>query len=76
MAIGLLGLVVSLSGLKWLVAVMLIGFGAYKFARLRHPKYGGLRMSFRQLTIWSFLMASAHGAGLMVLPVVLGAAWR
>ena len=73
-AVGLLGLVVSLSGLKWLVAAMLIGVGAYKLARLRHPKYGGLRMSFRQLTIWSFLMASAHGAGLMVLPIVLGAA--
>jgi len=73
-AVGLLGLVVSLSGLKWLVAAMLIGIGAYKFARLRHPKYGGLRMSFRQLMIWSFLMASAHGAGLMVLPIVLGAA--
>ncbi len=72
--VGFLGLVVSLSGLKWLVAALLIGIGAYKFARLRHPKYGGLRMSFRQLTIWSFLMASAHGAGLMVLPVVLGAA--
>jgi hypothetical protein len=73
-AVGLLGLVVSLSGLKWLVAAMLIGVGAYKLARLRHPKYGGLRMSFRQLTLWSFLMASAHGAGLMVLPIVLGAA--
>ena len=28
-------------------------------------------MGFRELTIWSFLMATAHGAGLMVLPVVL-----
>jgi hypothetical protein len=32
-----------------------------------------MRMSARELTVWSFLMASAHGAGLMVLPLVLGA---
>lgn len=30
-----------------------------------------MQVGFRELTIWSFLMASAHGAGLMVLPVVL-----
>jgi hypothetical protein len=30
-----------------------------------------MQLGFRDLTIWSFLMASAHGAGLMVLPVVL-----
>ena len=69
---GLLGLVVSLSGVKWVVAGALFGFGVFKFASRRHPKYGGLRMTFRQLTLWSFLMSSAHGAGLMVLPVVLG----
>jgi hypothetical protein len=33
-----------------------------------------MRVGFRDLTLWSFLMASAHGAGLMVLPVVLGLA--
>ena len=31
-----------------------------------------MRVGFRDLTVWSFLMASAHGAGLMVLPVLLG----
>ena len=31
-------------------------------------------MSLKDLTVWSFLMASAHGAGLMVLPLVLGSA--
>jgi hypothetical protein len=31
-----------------------------------------MQVSFRDLTVWSFLMASAHGAGLMVLPVLLG----
>ena len=31
-----------------------------------------MMVGFKDLTIWSFLMASAHGAGLMVLPIVLG----
>ena len=31
-----------------------------------------MRVGPRDLTVWSFLMASAHGAGLMVLPLVLG----
>ena len=30
-------------------------------------------MNFWDLTLWSWLMASAHGAGLMVVPVLLGA---
>jgi hypothetical protein len=30
-----------------------------------------MRVTARDLTVWSFLMASAHGAGFMVLPVVL-----
>jgi hypothetical protein len=29
-------------------------------------------VDFRDLTVWSFLMASAHSAGLMLLPVLLG----
>ena len=31
-----------------------------------------MQVGFRDLVAWSFLMASAHGAGLMVLPVLLG----
>jgi len=53
------------------VAVTLVGLGAYKLIRSRHFRWGGMQVGFRDLTIWSFLMASAHGAGLMVLPVVL-----
>jgi hypothetical protein len=55
------------------VAVMLAGLGVYKLFRSRHFRWGGMQVGFRDLTIWSFLMASAHGAGLMVLPVVLAA---
>jgi hypothetical protein len=53
------------------VAVALVGLGIYKLIRSRHFRWGGMQVGFRELTIWSFLMASAHGAGLMVLPVVL-----
>jgi len=53
------------------VAVALVGLGAYKIVRSRHFHWGGMQVGFLDLTIWSFLMASAHGAGLMVLPVVL-----
>jgi hypothetical protein len=53
------------------VAVALVGLGVSKLIRSRHFHWGGMQVGFRDLTIWSFLMASAHGAGLMVLPVVL-----
>lgn len=53
------------------VAAALVALGVYKLIRSRHFRWGGMRVGFRQLTIWSFLMASAHGAGLMVLPVML-----
>jgi len=53
------------------VAVTLVGLGVYKLLRSRHFRWGGMQVGFRDLTIWSFLMASAHGAGLMVLPVVM-----
>jgi hypothetical protein len=66
------GLVMSLDRLKWIVAASLFGFGGYRVFRHRHPRGGGMRVGFRDLTLWSFLMASAHGAGLMVLPVLFG----
>src|SRR5215471_21085725 len=53
------------------VAAILVGLGLYKLIRSRHFRWGGMQVGFRELTVWSFLMASAHGAGLMVLPVVL-----
>jgi hypothetical protein len=53
-------------------ALTLFGFGAYRFVRSRHPAWVGMRVGFRDLTVWSFMMASAHGAGLMLVPVILG----
>ena len=71
-AAGVIGLVVPLEVLKWLTAMFLVGLGVYRLARSRHISYGGMRVDARELTTWSFLMASAHGAGLMVLPLVMG----
>jgi hypothetical protein len=53
--------------------VVLIAFGLFRFARPRaHPRWTKGRVTPRELALWSFLMASAHGAGLMVAPVLLG----
>lgn len=62
--------VLPLRSLKIGVAVILFAFGLYRLLRHRHPRYGGMQVGFGDLTIWSFLMASAYGAGLMVLPVL------
>lgn len=59
--------------LRVLGAAALIGFGLYKFFRPRsHPRWVGFRVSLPELALWSFLMATAHGAGLMLVPVLLG----
>ncbi len=57
--------------LRYIAAAILFGFGLYRLLRSRHPRWVGMRVGFRDLTLWSFLMASAHGAGLMLLPVLL-----
>ncbi|MGH7764516.1 MAG: hypothetical protein ACREOM_08890 [Candidatus Dormibacteraceae bacterium] len=58
---------------RLLAALVLISFGLYKLARPRtHPGGFGMRMGFGGLATWSFLMSSAHGAGLMLAPVLLG----
>ncbi len=58
--------------LRYGAAAILFGFGLYRLLRSRHPRWVGMRVGFRDLTLWSFLMASAHGAGLMLLPILLG----
>jgi hypothetical protein len=68
----LLGTVIPLSYLKLGVALIMLGFGAHCLLRQRHPRGGGMRVGFCDLTSWSFFMASAHGAGFMLLPVLLG----
>jgi hypothetical protein len=58
---------------RLLAALVLVSFGVYKLARPRsHPGGFGMRVGPAGLAAWSFLMSSAHGAGLMLAPVLLG----
>jgi hypothetical protein len=59
--------------LRLSTAAILLAFGLLRLIRSRHPRWAGMRVGFRDLTLWSFLMASAHGAGLMLAPILL--AW-
>lgn len=57
--------------LSYVTAGALIAFGLFKLLRPRHPRWVGMRVNSFDLVLWSFLMATAHGAGLMLLPVFL-----
>ena len=59
------------SSLKIAAAALLFAFGMYRLLRSRHPNWVGMRVGFRDLVVWSFIMASAHGAGLMLIPLFL-----
>jgi multisubunit Na+/H+ antiporter MnhC subunit len=75
-----IGLVVALAGfaelhyshasIKIAAAAILFGFGAYLLIRSRHLRWVGMRVGFWGLALWAFIMASGHGAGLMLLPIV------
>ena len=69
--VGLAQIVIPMDTLRVLVASMLTMLGLYRLWRHRHPRFGGMQVGFRDLTVWSFLMASAHGAGFMVVPFVM-----
>jgi hypothetical protein len=71
MVVGVAQIVVPLDALRYACASVLILFGLYKLVRRKHPRWVGMRVGFKDLTAWSFLMASAHGAGLMLVPVLL-----
>jgi hypothetical protein len=71
--VGLAQVVIPTDTLRVLVASLLTTLGVYRLWRHRHPRFGGMQVGVRDLTVWSFLMASAHGAGLMVVPFVMSA---
>ncbi|HVP09572.1 MAG TPA: hypothetical protein VMV94_00095 [Phycisphaerae bacterium] len=70
----LAGIALSPPMLRWPVAALLALLGVRQLFRHLHPRWAAMRVGTRGLTLWSFLMASAHGAGLMVLPVFLSMA--
>ncbi|HEX6468011.1 MAG TPA: hypothetical protein VF069_02875 [Streptosporangiaceae bacterium] len=49
---------------------LLAGFGLWRLLSRRHFRWVGMRLSLWQLSCWSFLMSSVHGAGLMLLPIL------
>jgi hypothetical protein len=74
-----LGVVLPSAAVRWGAAVLLIALGVLQFRGHRHPglgrwRLGGLRATGRELTMWSFVVATAHGAGLMAAPFALRAA--
>jgi hypothetical protein len=63
---------VSTGALRIAGALALGAFAVWKLARERHPRWVGFRIGRAELALWSFLMATAHGAGLMLFPVIIG----
>ncbi len=72
-----LGVAVPAAGVRRGAAALLIGLGLWQLRGHRHPGLGrwrvGLRATGRELMVWSFVVATAHGAGLMAAPVALRA---
>jgi hypothetical protein len=52
-------------------SLLVIGFGIFRLADRRHPR-ALARIRPTQLGLWSFAVAIAHGAGLMLVPIYLG----
>jgi hypothetical protein len=67
-----LGMALPREVIRYPVAALLFGLGIFSLVRHHHPRWVRMQVGFRDLTVWSFLMASTHGAGLMLLPVLLG----
>src|SRR5205085_1828294 len=67
-----LGMALPQETIRYGVAAVLFGLGVFSLLRHYHPRWVRMRVGFRDLTLWSFLMATAHGAGLMLVPVLLG----
>ena len=52
-------------------SIAVIAFGIFRLVNRRHPR-ARARIRPTQLALWSFAIATAHGAGLMLLPIYLG----
>lgn len=67
----MLGFILPRDVLRWAVAIVLVTVGVLFFFRHPHPRWAAMRVSMADLTLWSFLVGTVHGAGLMVVPVFL-----
>jgi len=57
--------------LRLAAGLLVVAFGLYRLIDRRHPRFLQ-RVPPSRLTWWSFLTATAHGAGLMLVPITLG----
>jgi hypothetical protein len=62
----------DVDALRWIAAAILILFSLYRLAARHKFRTTGMQVGFTDLTVWSFLMATGHGAGLMLIPLLLG----
>ena len=69
--VGITQVILPSSIVRVLSAALVLGFGVLRLLRARHPRWVGMRVGSRDLATWSFIMSSAHGAGLMLVPVLL-----
>jgi hypothetical protein len=58
-------------GIRIGAGLLVAGFGFYRLLNRRHPR-ALARIKPTQLALWSFLVAIAHGAGLLLVPIYLG----
>jgi hypothetical protein len=73
--LGVAGRTIPAHALRLGAGFLLLAFAAVVvLRRFKHPVRVGMRVGWRQLTVWSWIMASAHGAGLMIIPVLLALA--
>ena len=71
-ALALAGYFIPLFWVRIASGAFLVTFGLYKLALYyRHFRWVGMNVSARDLVVWSFLMATSHGAGLMLAPIIL-----
>jgi hypothetical protein len=64
-------LLVALGQIEVGASLLVIGFGIFRLVNRRHPR-ALARIRPTQLVLWSFAVAIAHGAGLMLVPIYLG----
>lgn len=70
--LGLVGYFIPLFWVRLGAGLFLLLFGAYKLVLYyRHFRWVGMNVGGKDLVVWSFLMATSHGAGLMLAPIIL-----
>lgn len=77
MAVIILPFAILITLVEWQATIqitagfLVAGFGVFKLFNRRHPRMLA-RIRPTQLAFWSFAVAIAHGAGLMLVPIYLG----